>query len=658
MLVQLPIPGRAAVRDGVAANVPLAAGYLALAVRRAGLHRRFPIEIVPPCELLHAGDAALVARILRSEPAIVGFSCFLWNVERTFDVVRRLRAVRPGLTIVLGGPEITADNAWVRECADIDYLCFGEGESIFVRFLERFVASDTNHPSKCSASPVSLSEMIQEVDSCAGIHSCTEDPYHEPLCAATLESPYPTGILRMAPDAPLFLETMRGCRYRCRFCYYPRGVRRPSFLPLTDVERFLKWAARRRVREIVLLDPTLDQRPDFTEFLKVFAQTLRGRTRIFGELRAESVTPHIASLLAAAGFEEVEVGLQSVSPEAQRLAGRRVNIARLKAGCQALRDAGVQVRMDLILGLPGDTVESIRAGFDHLETMRDIWTDVQIFHLSVLPGTWFRRHADELGLRFQLRPPYTVLATPTLDTARLMELMCEAQERFGIAFDMPPPPTLPAPKDSPNDDAVVTGSDISLDQLLRRIGRVPLDSAAAEHLIRDALPSSECLAIPFSLTLRSSRFGDARVTDLARRLVRHLLAESPYSTPDIFVVPTARYRDVTPGFAESLRATCYERITYTDRCDSMSAAALTPSAPLAGSKRIVVVLPLLQRRRLGLTWVDSLGSVAAILWTGCNRDGTQPPDENLAAFEQLAEPGRNGELGGNGEPPHSSARLR
>ena len=45
---------------------------------------------------------------------------------------------------------------------------------------------------------------------------------------------------------------------------------------------------------------------------------------------------------------------------------RRVNQKAFQRGTRAMLDAGIKVRVDLILGLPGDTVDSVRRGIDYL----------------------------------------------------------------------------------------------------------------------------------------------------------------------------------------------------------------------------------------------------------------------------------------------------
>ena len=59
------------------------------------------------------GDQSLVEKILRRRPWLVGFTCYLRNIERTLWIGERLKERKPRLRILLGGPEITANNAWI-----------------------------------------------------------------------------------------------------------------------------------------------------------------------------------------------------------------------------------------------------------------------------------------------------------------------------------------------------------------------------------------------------------------------------------------------------------------------------------------------------------------------------------------------------------------
>src|SRR6202043_2323565 len=130
-----------------------------------------------------------------------------------------------------------------------------------------------------------------------------------------------------------------------------------------------------------------------------------------------------------------------IDPEAQRQMDRKNNLRAFERGVRAMLEEGIRVKVDLIVGLPGDTAQSVRAGLHYLRDT-GLYSDVQVFNLSILPGTAFRHEAQELGLTFQPRPPYYLLRTPTLAREDLFQLLQEAEELFGVEFDAQQAPVL------------------------------------------------------------------------------------------------------------------------------------------------------------------------------------------------------------------------
>ena len=230
------------------------------------------------------------------------------------------------------------------------------------------------------------------------------------------------------------------------------------------------------------------------------------------------MTEETAWLLREANFTEVEVGLQSIEPGAMALMDRKNNLRAFEHGVRAMMKEGIRVKVDLILGLPGDTVASVQQGLHYLHD-QELCSDVQVFNLSVLPGTAFREEATDLGLVYQPRPPYYVLKTPSLGRTDLFALMQEAQELFDIEFDTQPQPVLDFPA---GDDS--------------RVWQVDLDSVR-----RPDPPPAGCSAQAFTLWLRSARFGQQ--THEMAGLIQDLLRVNPFTTLQVVLEPAG---DLTP----------------------------------------------------------------------------------------------------------------
>ncbi len=607
VLVQLPIPqpGMAPARG----NVPLAAGYLKMFARGRGLEAAYDIEILPARDANTLGDQGLVAALLERDPWMVGFTCYLWNVERSLWVAEQMKARRPGVRVLVGGPEITKDNAWVLESPHVDFAALGEGEQTFVELLEalqedllprRAVPGLWVGPQ--ARGTVGLAKGSAGAGATASVSPLGSDTsltpaFRTPLARLdTISSPYLEGILDAADEQMLLLETIRGCIFKCKFCFYPKSYDDLYFLSEEKIIANLRHAHERGAREVILLDPTLNQRKDFPGFLRLLSTcNPEHRFTYFGELRAEGIDTDIAKLLRDANFTEVEIGLQSTDPEAQKLMDRRNNMRAFEKGVRALLDAGIRVKIDLIVGLPGDTPDTVRTGIEYVRSS-GLYSDVQVFNLAVLPGTAFREEAKALGLEHQARPPYYVLRTPTIRLEDMYQLMDEAEEAFDTEFD-----ALPVPGLVP---AVVGEGLVSM-------WRVDLDAEPDAETQVLPVPSERAQA--FMLCFRGRDLGASRET--CTRLVAAILADNPYTTLQVVLEPTGDPTCVTPELVDAVLAACYANPTYLDRF-----YAVLPGVP-KGSKRVVVVVPAGEREHVDEDWLDAITECAAILWTG---DGVDP----------------------------------
>lgn len=571
LLAQLPIPPAGI--EPIVGNVPLAAGYLILHARLQGLEEHYQFDILPPSIANNNSDCGLVEEILSRDPWMVGFSCYLWNINRTLWICAQLKKRRPDILIVLGGPEITSDNAWVLESGCIDYAAIGEGEQTFSELL--------SHLRNCDG-------QLTKQTLVAGLWRADHPQlplFRKPLAnLSEVSSPYLAGILNAADERLLLLETIRGCVFKCKFCYYPKSYDALYFVDQDKVIANLRHAREAGATEVVLLDPTLNQRKDFDDFLRLLARENHDQQfTYFGELRAEGIRPETAQLLRAANFTEVEIGLQSIDPQAQSLMDRKNNLKAFERGVGALMEAGIKVKVDLIIGLPGDTVASVRRGFEYLASSK-LFTSTQVFNLAILPGTAFRQEAEQLGLMFQPRPPYYVYETPTLRTSDLYMLMEEAQEVFDSEWDPFPEPTLEfaATCDSP----------------MRPIQcwKIDLDAEPTPELPA----ANECAQAMCVWFTADNLAGHAKSIHSS---LKRLLDANPHSTLQIVLEPTGDPHQLQPEFVEDVLSVCYQQPNYLDRYYS-----LNPQGML-GSKRVVIKL----RDDVDDDWADAMLEAATLV---------------------------------------------
>ncbi len=596
LLIQLPIPQPG--MEPAQGNVPLAAAYLKLLAQQRGLEEAYDIQILPAALANRLSDRGLAAEILDRDPWLVGWTCYLWNVERSLDVSRYVKQARPGLRILVGGPEITADNGWVLERPEVDFAAIGEGEQTFCELLASLQNEDI--PDRQIAglyvSPA-LARTVRGDWNDVKVARGEMPLFRQPLPNLNeVSSPYLAGILDAADEQLMLLETLRGCIFKCKFCYYPKSYDDLYFVSREKIIANLEHAQRRGAREVVLLDPTLNQRRDFDGFLKLLADCNPDRQfKYFGELRAEGINSTTAQLLRKANFTQVEIGLQSIDPLAQELMDRKNHLKAFERGVRALRDEGISVKVDLIIGLPGDTCDSIRRSLNYLKDS-NLYDEVQVFNLSVLPGTAFRHEARELGLEFQPVPPYYVLKTPTLDLADLYQLMDEAEELFDTEFDPLPEPHIPKLILSTGSRPRCEAWQIDLD--------TESDCVNASKPT-SSLPPSDERTQAFTLWLKAEDF---RVhTKSARKLIEQILDENPHTTLQVLMEP-GDPTSITASLLADLKSVCYSRTNYLDRFYSILPGAMK------GSKCLVVLLEPRDEALLDPETIIAIDEFATIVW--------------------------------------------
>ena len=96
----------------------------------------------------------IVTDLIRRKPDVIGFSCYIWNIEETIKVIQMIKKIDPTIIIIVGGPEVSYDvHDWMKKVKEFDFIIIGEGEESFKRLL-RELNSDQNILIKCLEFPI------------------------------------------------------------------------------------------------------------------------------------------------------------------------------------------------------------------------------------------------------------------------------------------------------------------------------------------------------------------------------------------------------------------------------------------------------------------------------------------------------------------------
>ncbi len=386
-LLQLPIQGHDFFYSRE--NIPLAASYLQGIAEAEGMKA----ELLPNPLMSYGNDQSILRFLVDSRPDMIGMSCYLWNVERSLFLARRLKRHLPSCKIVLGGPEINPDNEFLLQHKDFDIGVVGEGEETWGALLQ-------SHPEIPRIPGVLLKEGDGEWHfSGKRLPPSTLDHWMSPFLSGKLD-----GHLKNI----LWLETVRGCVYRCAYCYYHKqsvGLRAFSLERiLTEVRR----AREKGFEEIVFLDPCFIKHPQLEALLREMENINQDHfLRIQAEGNAETIDPWMAEKMGRAGFTRMEVGLQSIKRNTLSRIRRGFEGEAFQRGVHLLRGNGIEVMVDLIAGLPGDRFtdicRSIDWAIDH-----EVSDLLMLYPLSLLSGTELHQRSDEFRIKAMPYPPYLV----------------------------------------------------------------------------------------------------------------------------------------------------------------------------------------------------------------------------------------------------------
>ena len=350
-----------------------------------------------------AGEIA--EALLGEEPRVLGLGVYIWNVTVLTQVVQVVKAVRPEVVVVLGGPEASHEYEGTALFESADYLIRGEGEVAFAELAGALLEAEKPGEKVIPAEALDLANLVLPYDA-----------YTEEDLARRL----------------IYVEASRGCPFRCEFCLSSLDLRVREF-PLEPFLEAMSRLIERGVRQFKFVDRTFNLRPErVAAVLQFFRERWRDGMRLHFEIVPDRLSKETLGLIAEfpAGGLHLEAGVQTFDPEVLELISRKQDVARTEETLRFLRrETGALIHADLLVGLPGESCLSIAASFNRLMALEP--HELQVGILKRLKGTAIARFSATHALAFSTHPPYEVLQTDRLRFEQMQRL-----KRFARYFDV------------------------------------------------------------------------------------------------------------------------------------------------------------------------------------------------------------------------------
>jgi len=350
--------------------------------------------------------------LLAREPKIIGFGIYIWNVEETTEVITAIKRIRPEIKIILGGPEVSYETEGQPIVELADHVITGEADLKFAEVCRQLLDHTPHSALRTPQFPKIIPAELPEF--------------------SRLALPYDFYTDADIAHRIIYVEASRGCPFTCEFCLSSLDIPVRQ-VPLDKFLTAMQKLLDRGLKQFKFVDRTFNLNIAVSKTLLEFFRARYQPGMFFHfEMIPDRLPAELREVIAKfpPGSLQFEVGIQTFNPEVGALISRRQNYERLAENFNFLRrETSVHIHADLIVGLPGETLESFAAGFDQLIALGP--QEIQVGILKRLRGTPIVRHDAEWQMVYNAHPPYEILQNKLLDFATMQRM-----RRFAKYWDL------------------------------------------------------------------------------------------------------------------------------------------------------------------------------------------------------------------------------
>lgn len=329
--------------------------YLGAVAREAG----WDVSIVDGPALGLSLDRC-AERVLEQHPDAVGFTATTMSIAKAAHVADRVKAKRPDLPVMVGGPHVTALPAETLDrCASFDLACAGEGEPVLLALLEHF---------EQGTRPRDIGGLVwRDEDGEVRFQPPGPEEYdleQLPALAWDLLDDFPHGYhaaatyLNKTPFTDVIVS--RGCRYRCTFCDNQTFGRSIRSLPLEAImETVDRLVLDYGIKSLFFTDDSLMTLRG--QFEQMCEQLIERNYDLEWSINARTseIDAEILALMKRAGCWQISYGVESGSWDILKRIKKGATPRMQERALHLTAESGIKSNAYIIIGFPGETHETL-----------------------------------------------------------------------------------------------------------------------------------------------------------------------------------------------------------------------------------------------------------------------------------------------------------
>jgi len=368
----------------------------------------------------------IAGQVIAYNPDVVGISTYIWNADKLPALIKHLKEQLPNAIFILGGPEASHNqDYWLANGAD--YVVKGEGERKLPVLLDELAKGllELTKPPKgklnpcrdANNKPATISANATNNESLA---PHTNAPINVSL-APHANASHNEAYINSLKGKLAYLQTSKGCPNTCAFCL--SGDEKLSFLPIEAAKAQLYQLSKSQAKTIKLVDRTFNCNPTRAYELFEYVIGLETNHCFHFEIAADLLNQQSLDLLRTAppGRIQFEAGIQSYHEPTLAAISRKANQSKVDENLKSLLKAGnIHIHIDLIAGLPHETLEIFKDSFDRAYKLGA--HNLQLGFLKLLHGSALRNQAANLGIQYNQAPPYEIIQSPWLSPDDISQL--------------------------------------------------------------------------------------------------------------------------------------------------------------------------------------------------------------------------------------------
>jgi len=365
---------------------PLGLAYLGAALEQAGVRVKILDYVVYP----YRRDA-LESVLKGFKPHIVGATAVSMTFDHAKKVLKDVKTTHPYVLTVMGGPHVTfCARETLETFPELDVVVRGEGEEAFVDLTN--AVANAQHLDTVNGITYRIGSQINATAKRKLIQNLDALP----LPARHL---LPLGRYRTL-GLPISMTTSRGCPYKCIFCVGRKMVgAKVRYHSIDRVVAELEDLANLKFQQINIADDlfTANQKHCLAVCEEMIKRKIDVNWTSFA--RVDSVSETLLSKMKAAGCSAVSFGIESANPDILKTIKKGITVQQVIAAVRMCRRAGIRPYASFILGLPGETRDTIKESAGLAAKLQQEGLAYGFHILAPFPGTEVREKNDALGIR-------------------------------------------------------------------------------------------------------------------------------------------------------------------------------------------------------------------------------------------------------------------